>query len=154
MQDWAEDTDSYKWTRWEHLDRADVVLWAMGHNDVYRGRTLEQMQSDFNICYPFITARVARQVVGATVTTRNSPADPAMHDVRHAWNAWMEGQDYNMSDGRIREVFDFDSVIDAGNDTIKPEYDSGDHLHLNTAGYLAEANAMNRTILSPAVAYL
>lgn len=152
MQDWAEDTAAYKWIRWEHLDKADVVLWGMGHNDVYRGRTLAQMQADFNLCYPFVTARMGRAVVAATVTPRNVPADPAMHAVRNAWNAWLKEQVGAMSNGRVRDVFDFDAVI-ADGDTIKPAYNSGDDIHLNTAGYEAEAAAVSRPISAPPVMY-
>ncbi|MGV2952058.1 SGNH/GDSL hydrolase family protein [Glutamicibacter sp. AGC46] len=153
MQDWAADASSYKWTRWEHLGRADVVLWAMGHNDVYRGRSFSQMRADFDICYPLIISRVAPVVVGATVTTRNEPSNPAMHEVRDQWNTWMLAQaDSPLADGRVRDVFDFAAAINNG-DLLKPQYDSGDNLHLNTAGYVAEVATINHRITTPPVVY-
>ena len=153
MQDWANDTKSYKWTRWEHLGRADVVLWGMGHNDVYRGRSFTQMRADFDTCYPLIISRVAPVVVGATVTTRNEPSNPAMHDVRKQWNTWMlEQANSPMADGRVRDVFDFAAAINNG-DLLKPEYDSGDQLHLNTAGYIAEVATINHRVTTPPVMY-
>ena len=152
MQDFLEADAGYKLRRWEHLDKADVLIWAMGHNDVYRGRSFEQMRSDFDELYPILTSIAARSVVAATVTTRNAPARPEMHDVRKAWNAWLKSQVYSpMSDGRIRDVFDFSAVIDDG-DEIKAPFNSGDDVHLTTAGYQAQADAITRPITSSLVA--
>lgn len=153
MQDWAVDTNSYKWKRWEHLGRADVALWGMGHNDAYRGRTFAQMRTDLDTCYPFVLSRIAPVVVGATITTRNEPGNPAMHGVRNQWNAWMLAQANSpQADGRIRDTFDFATAINNG-DVLKPQYDSGDQLHLNTAGYIAEVATITRKITTPPVMY-
>lgn len=152
MQDFAAAPSAYKFARWSHLDPADGVLWSMGHNDVYRGRSFAQMRADFDTLYPYITSRVAPVVVCATVTTRNAPTNPDMHLVRDQWNAWLAQQKANAQvDGRIRDVYDFHAVTDNG-DTIKPEYNVDD-IHINTAGYTAQKNAITRAFVSPPLMY-
>jgi lysophospholipase L1-like esterase len=50
----------------------------------------------------------------------------------------------------IRESGEYDAVIDlaqAMGDTLDPAHDSGDHLHLNDAGYQAMAAAIDLTLL-------
>lgn len=69
---------------------------------------------------------------------------------RKALNEWIRAN--KVYDG----VIDFDAVLrDPGNPTrFLPQYDSGDHLHPNDAGYQAMGNAVNLELLkaSPAPA--
>ena len=54
------------------------------------------------------------------------------------YNQWVRSGTVNTgADG----YFDFDSAIDAGG-ALKPIYDSGDHLHPNSAGAAALANVI------------
>jgi lysophospholipase L1-like esterase len=83
------------------------------------------------------------RVVGATLTPFEGAANgyytPAKQALQQALNQW------------IREAGEFDGVIDfdaAMRDHLHPgrmraEYDSGDHLHPNDAGYRAMANAID-----------
>lgn len=150
MQDFADDLNSYKFTRWMHLDRADSLLWSMGHNDIYRGRTFTEMVGFFNILYPIMKERVARNIYASTITKRNSPSQETMNGYLDQWNAWLKQQVGINSDGRLRDVFDFEAVINSGG-IIRPEFDPGDHVHLNTAGYIAELNTITRKIITHAV---
>lgn len=65
---------------------------------------------------------------------------------RNAVNEWIRSN--RLYDG----VVDFDAVLrDPNNPTrVLPQYDSGDHLHPNDAGYQAMANAVNLELLEAA----
>ncbi|KAL2022677.1 hypothetical protein VTK56DRAFT_4758 [Thermocarpiscus australiensis] len=80
---------------------------------------------------------------GATITPMCGPgqpySDPAREAQRQRVNAWIR------SSGRFDAVVDFDAVVrDPRNETqLRPEYNSGDYLHLNPAGYKAMAEAVD-----------
>jgi len=88
------------------------------------------------------------KVIGATLTPTGgcryiSYDSPASEAKRQAVNAW------------IRDSRSFDAVVDFDRairdpdklSRLKPEYDSGDHLHPNDAGYGAMANAFDLSLL-------
>ena len=96
------------------------------------------------------------RVVGATVppfedALQGTPLEghysPAKDAVRQSLNAWIR------TAGAFDAVVDFDQVL---RDPLRPqrlraEYDSGDHLHPNDAGYAAMAAAVDlRSLLPPA----
>jgi lysophospholipase L1-like esterase len=58
--------------------------------------------------------------------------------VRREVNEWI------LKGGEFDAAVDFDAVIrdPAHPSRILPEYDSGDHLHMNDAGYIATGNAV------------
>lgn len=64
---------------------------------------------------------------------------PEKERVREEVNAWIH------SSGEFDGVIDFDQAVrDPGHGTqIAPSYDSGDHLHVNDAGNVAQANAIS-----------
>jgi lysophospholipase L1-like esterase len=66
---------------------------------------------------------------------------------RKAVNEWIRSN--KVYDG----VIDFDAVLRDPNDPTKllPQYDSGDHLHPNDAGYQAMANSLNLELLKAPV---
>jgi len=63
---------------------------------------------------------------------------PEKERVREEVNAWIR------SSGAFDGVIDFDQAVrDPGHRTqLLPSYDSGDHLHLNDAGNVAQGNAI------------
>lgn len=80
------------------------------------------------------------RTVGATLLPMQGSAFSTPHSEakRAAVNAW------------IRESREYDAVIDlaqAMGHTLDPAHDSGDHLHLNDAGYQAMADAVDLTVL-------
>jgi len=88
------------------------------------------------------------RVVGATVppfedALKGTPLEghysPAKESVRQALNAWIR------SAGAFDAVVDFDQVLrDPSRPTrLRAEFDSGDHLHPNDAGYEAMARAID-----------
>ena len=135
--------NSDKVTRWDHLAKADAVVWALGSNDIADGRTLAQMQADYATLRTTIEKAVGPVEYVATVQPRNNWG-AAQEAARDAWNAWLTSRP------EARGVFDFAAAVSADGDTIRPEYDSGDGAHLNTAGYAAEQATITTPIAAPA----
>jgi lysophospholipase L1-like esterase len=63
---------------------------------------------------------------------------PEKEKIREEVNAWIR------SGGEFDGVIDFDAAVRDPNHATQllPEYDSGDHLHVNNAGNVAQANAI------------
>lgn len=70
-------------------------------------------------------------------------SDPGREATRQRVNGWICGS------GRFDGVVDFDAAVrDPANGTmLDPSYDSGDFLHLNPAGYVAMAGAVDLSLL-------
>lgn len=87
------------------------------------------------------------EVYGATITPFGGSFydSPDHESARETVNDWIRTQ------GRFGAVFDFDKVVrdPAHPNRLRPEYDSGDHLHLNPAGYEAMANAIPLNHFAP-----
>ncbi|KXX82836.1 hypothetical protein MMYC01_200570 [Madurella mycetomatis] len=87
-------------------------------------------------------------VFGATITPMSGPGqaygEPAREAARQRVNAWIR------ESGRFDAVVDFDAAVrDPRNGTqLLPEYDTGDYLHLNPAGYRAMAEAVDLGLFS------
>lgn len=88
------------------------------------------------------------KVIGATITPfgGNSYDDPAgTHEAaRQTVNSWIR------TSHQFDAVADFDQAVrDPANPRrLQPIYDSGDHLHLNPAGYHSLANALPYTLFT------
>ncbi|KAK3906687.1 SGNH hydrolase-type esterase domain-containing protein [Staphylotrichum tortipilum] len=82
-------------------------------------------------------------VFGGTITPMSGPGqvygEPAREVARQRVNKWIR------TSGRFDAVVDFDAAVrDKNNGTmLRKEYDSGDYLHLNPAGYKAMAAAVD-----------
>jgi lysophospholipase L1-like esterase len=83
---------------------------------------------------------------GATITPFMAPnstiqpySQPAYDVTRQRVNAWIR------TSGKFDAVFDFDAVVrDRANpQQIAPQYNSGDYLHMNPAGYQAIADSID-----------
>ncbi|KAK4147690.1 SGNH hydrolase-type esterase domain-containing protein [Dichotomopilus funicola] len=87
-------------------------------------------------------------VFGATITPMSGPGqvygDPVREKQRQRVNDWIRHS------GRFDAVVDFDKVVrDPKNATqLAEEYNSGDYLHLNPAGYKAMAKAVDLKLLT------
>ena len=88
------------------------------------------------------------RIYGATLTPCEGDALMTVEGEakRKAVNQWIR------TSGRFDGVIDFDAVVrDPGAPTkIKPEFDSGDHLHPNDAGYKAMGEAVDLRLFKPA----
>jgi lysophospholipase L1-like esterase len=82
-------------------------------------------------------------IFGATITPFSGPnssyGNPVREAQRQRVNAWIRGS------GRFDAVVDFDAAVrDPKNASqLNPDYDFGDHLHLNPEGYRAMAAAVD-----------
>lgn len=87
-------------------------------------------------------------IFGATITPFSGNAsvqaysDPTREFTRQRVNEWIR------TSGRFDGVVDFDAAVrDPANETmLSPAYDSGDYLHLNPAGYVAMAQAVDLSL--------
>ncbi|HLJ70533.1 MAG TPA: SGNH/GDSL hydrolase family protein [Roseiarcus sp.] len=136
---------------------ADVVTMMMGINDIGWPDSVLAPNDKVPTAEEVIAGHqqlIARahlhhmRIIGATLT----PFEDTFHGtplfgyyseekekVREAVNKWIR------ESGAYDAVADFDAVVrDPANPKhLKPEYDSGDHLHPNDAGYVAMANSIN-----------
>jgi lysophospholipase L1-like esterase len=84
---------------------------------------------------------------GATITPfgGNSYYTPAHEAARQTVNAWFR------NNSAFDALIDFDAAVrdKVTLTNLYSPYDSGDHLHLNPAGYQAMANAISLTIFTP-----
>lgn len=153
MASWLEEYAPFKRDRWDHLDRPDSVIWAMGNNDAF-GRVfdLPTMQSTWAAMLPIVQQHMSPVIYGSTITPRTGDTS-AQEQVRRDYNAWLATRlDIDGPLGGYRDLFDFVTPISADDETIRPEFDA-DGVHLNTAGYAAQALAVNRPVTSPRVQY-
>jgi lysophospholipase L1-like esterase len=84
-------------------------------------------------------------VIGATITPRSDSGWQAYDEqARNAVNFWIRHS------GVFDAVADFDVVVrDPSNPSrLRPEYDAGDHLHLNPVGLQALADSVDLAQLS------
>jgi lysophospholipase L1-like esterase len=117
----------------------DVIL-ALGINDIFFQSNATSIISGYG---QFVNQAhaVGLRVIGATITPFGgvSGATGAMENTRELVNASIRG-------GTIFDAYvDFDlAVRDPTKYTrLLPAYDSGDHVHPNSAGYVAMSNAFN-----------
>jgi lysophospholipase L1-like esterase len=126
-----------------------LVLFA-GVNDIGTADATQgaqrQVAAELCTAYEEIAAKAQAggiAVCGATLTpfAGNDPYDdPAGYReaARQAVNAWLRAS------GRFDAVLDFDQAVrdPLSRGRLRPSFDSGDHLHLNPAGYRALASAV------------
>src|SRR6185437_2508038 len=124
------------------------VKWAIifeGVNDIGGGTTAPSLITAYQQYAAKAHARNIR-VYGATITPfgGNSYFTPAHETARQAVNAWIR------TNTLYDAVIDFDVVArdPVTLTNIYAPYDSGDHLHLDPAGYQAIANAIDLNLFS------
>jgi lysophospholipase L1-like esterase len=121
-----------------------------GVNDIGTGATDEAAQNAIGdrmmLAFDQMIARLhgaGIAVFGATITPMSGPGqtygDPVREKQRQRVNEWIR------TSKRFDAVVDFDKVVrDPKNATmLRKEYDSGDYLHLNPAGFQAMAEAVD-----------
>lgn len=135
-----------------------AVRWAVvyhGVNDIGVAPTDEKSQQVIGDrviqAYEQIVTRLHRHgisVYGATITPFTGPnqvyGHPNREVTRQRVNDWIRKR------GHFDAVIDFDKVIRDPNytDMLAPEYDSGDYLHPNPAGYKAMAAAIDLSLFA------
>mgnify|MGYP002759800807 CR=1 FL=1 len=145
MQHWAQTIGGYKQTRWQHLDRPDAVIVALGANDVAGGRTVDDITGDFTTLLPTFLAISPNLYVATPKPRAETTAEKT--EVRDGYVNWLRDEAHQLG---VRDVFLFHDAV--GGDTMAAEYDSGDSQHLNDAGYQKLAEAI-RPVTTPPVQY-
>lgn len=138
---WAGDLESYKWTRWAHLDLPDGVIYQLGSNDLSGdGDSVPTLKANTSTIVEHIAETITPNIYAGTITPRNS-WDSATEAERTTYNAWLR----TLPSG-IRDVFDPASAVGNGA-SLKEEYQT-DGTHLNTAGYGAWAGTITRKVVA------
>lgn len=132
---WASDFEQYKWTRWDEHATPDAIIYALGSNDI-ASSTLDEIKQHTLAVVGEIQRKWNTAVYAANFTPRNTWINQPGDEVRKQYNQWLATQPW------ARQVFDFSTVVrDTVTGGIKDSY-NGDNVHLNTAGYAAEAAAI------------
>lgn len=137
--------DDHKWHVYDGYDVADpdVVIHAMGQNDLLDAGSSSVMAGRFNTTLPDLAANVSPNV-HLTTLTPSSAKTAEQTATRQAYNDWIAGLP-----GGTLDIFDFADAVDDGTDSaLAAGYDSGDTLHPNTAGATALAGAVVRPVTS------
>lgn len=142
MAGW-DDSNAYKWQRWQHLSRPDAALHAMGSNDVFGGASLAEMQDRRAVSIGQLASLVSPVIYSATLMPRTGVAAGTLEQTRRDYNTWLK-----TSPDAARDLFDFVPAISGDDENISPGFDA-DGTHLNTAGYAAVAGTIIRP-LAPA----
>lgn len=131
------DPNHYKWNRWDHLDKPDMVVHANGANDLPAtegGVTLQEMQDWARAEWEVSDQKISKNKHAAVIKSRASGVN---NTVRVAYNNWLKSKP-----DPIRDWQDIASPVTA-NDTggLLPQYVSSDSIHMNTAGQTAIATS-------------
>jgi lysophospholipase L1-like esterase len=147
---WTGPTAMQRFDR-EAIDRtgATHILLFEGTNDLGAGTPVDQITAALRQLIDRVHVR-AIKVIGATIPPRADTAPPLggwstdKEPSRQALNAWI--RTYPGYDG----VVDFDRALADPQqpDHLRPEYDSGDHLHPGPAGRQAMADAIDLGLLT------
>lgn len=141
-QDVAGYTDASYWYWARNLVGSgytpDAAVLLIGTNDIAT-RTDVQLKADIGTIVLTLRSFGIKRVYAGTLTPRAYTAGSASETLRLAINAWLRTRPFGLLD-----VFEFDrAVLAAGSTTaMDPDYDSGDGLHFNVAGYARLARAI------------
>ena len=137
-----------RWTRWEHLAKPDAIIMMQHTNDIFEGGvSMTVLQDRYQALMEYLTGAITPHVYVTTATPRTNITG-AQEQLRRDFNAWMKTQPHGAMD-----CFDMVPAVSADDETLLPEYDSGDGYHLNTAGHAALASVVDRPITTPPVVY-
>lgn len=131
------DPKHYKWNRWNHLDKPDVIVHANGANDIPAeegGTSLSELQAEARAEW-IVGSKFSKIQHVALIKSKSSGANNA---ARKGLNNW-----YKQTPDPVREWHDIASPVttnDAGG--VLPQYLSDDNIHMNTAGHTAIKNAL------------
>jgi len=136
-----------KWTRWQTLDKPDALIAGLGNNDIFQGADLATTQARVLAVIPELKKITSTNFYWATVMPRTSVTG-AQETVRRDFNTWMRTLPHG-----ARDCFEVSAAVSLDDETLNPAYDA-DGVHLNTAGYEAAKDAINRPVTTPPVQYV
>lgn len=144
------DTHPYSnhfWGVWDGYAAPDVAVNFTGQNDLLYATDLAAMQTYYQGVLPKIRQHISPVVHNLTLTPCELKTTAQQQTARD-YNAWLKTRPMGE-----RGVFDAAALLgNAGGTALLPQYDSGDKLHPNDAGYQALAAAFTYPITTPALA--
>lgn len=127
MGTWTFYPNYSKWTKYAAFSRFDRCYLTLGANEVNDG--LEVMQQRLGDLMPLIRKNFTPVVIATTVKSRNGYTPQEDAD-RHAYNTWLEGLPHDLY--ALLELAA--PLANADGNGLRPEFDSGDGTHPNSAG--------------------
>ncbi|MFC0673559.1 GDSL-type esterase/lipase family protein [Brachybacterium hainanense] len=148
MSLWMNPQDP-KWSRWADFPKADVVIHAMGQNDLGTAASAQVMRDRFETTLPMVREHISPTVVVSTITPHAGKTE-AQNAIRRQHATYLKSLPLG-----VRDCFDFAAAVSNDDVALRPEFRGGpagtDELHPNTAGAAAMAAAITRPIVaSPA----
>lgn len=131
----------YKWKMWDGYTTPDALIWNIGSNDVYGNQEIGSILSDAAAVMAVVRGRGIKDVYAANIPPRLSTTE-AQNATRLAYNEWMKDS------GEFVDVFDFSATLSDDGRTMRPEFDSGDGTHYNTAGHVATNGAIHANMVN------
>lgn len=143
----SENPDHYKWNRWNHLDKPDVVIHTLGPNDFSADGgmvTLDEMKRRNEAVWAIADEKITPNKHVGLIKSRGSILGTS-DTVRKQINNWFR----TLPDG-LRDFHDISAPVTTGDaNGVRPEYLSSDGIHMNTAGQIAIANSITKVVSIP-----
>lgn len=136
---WADITKQ-KWQKYASLSKPDAVLIEIMSNDIFGNSAVSfaTAQARFATMVANVKAFFETPNIYATTILPRNGSAADREAVRVQYNDWLRALPLG-----IMNVFDLAASIQGGTaDSIDSRYNSGDGIHLNTAGYAANARAI------------
>lgn len=135
-----EDPNHYKYTRWDDLDRPDMVMEMLGSNDMGSG-TLEfsEMQRRKMVVWDNIRSVLSPNIHVGTLKPRNTNVGN-YETIRRQLNTWLKSLPYSVLDWH-----ELNTPVSADDENIDAQYNA-DGTHMNTAGHLKLAGSIIKRV--------
>lgn len=140
------DPDAYKFNRWNHLDKPDMVLNVYGANDLSANdgtNALQDLKDAAIASWAVVNEKISKNQHVGLLKSRSNP--PGNHDSnRRSLNTW-----FKSTPDPIREWHDIASPVTA-NDTggLLAQFISSDGTHMNTLGHTTIKNALHKSMVA------
>lgn len=140
---WA-DPLAYKWTRWDHLDKPDMMFLALGSNSMAApGMTQAQLRGEAGLVADIAASKVTRNLHMITIKPRNG-GDATYNGLRRDYNTWIKTKPLG-----VRDWHDMVTPVSADDISIRPGMFASDGTHMTTAGHAALASSITKTVTIP-----
>lgn len=136
------DAKAWKYTRFNHLSRPNMMMMMMGSNDLGSGTlTLTEYQTRFEQVVSIIAENICSVIHVGTLKPRNDGAGN-YNTVRKQVNTWLKTLPFG-----VREWHDLNTPVSSDDLTILPAYNA-DGTHMNSAGHAKLSTSFTKLILA------
>lgn len=135
------DPAAYKWNLWNHLDRADAVLLALGSNSMANPEmTQDRLREESAAVAEIAAAKISAVMYMITIKPRNG-GDATYNTLRRDYNTWVKTKPIG-----VRDWLDMVSPVSADDTVMLPGMFASDGTHMNTTGHKALADSITKTL--------